>query len=85
MLSEFSTVVTRPLSSSLPQSLPSLNNESRDSNIYNKLENNYFIQKIEEANRFEECITEILPPTNEMGSNSSLPSSASFLTKGIIV
>ena len=36
----------------------------------------------EEANRFKECITEILPPTNEMGSNSSLPSSASFLTKG---
>ena len=87
MLSEFSTVLTRPLSSSLPQSLPSLNNESRDSNIYNKLENNHFIQKIEENNWFEElkCITEISPPTNEMGSNSSLPSSASFLTKGIIV
>ena len=87
ILSDLSSVMTRPLSSSLPLSLPSLNYEGRDRNVYEKLEYNNPMQKIEKATSIKELNSskETVSLADKSDLHSSLPFSAFHISEGIVV
>ena len=87
MFSDFTSVMTQPLSSSLPQSLPSLNNEGRDRNVDKKLESNNPMEKIEKStwSKEQNFSKEIVSLADKLDLHSSQSFSAFLLTKGIEV
>ena len=87
ILSDLSSVMTRPLSSSLPLSLPSLNYEGRDRNVYEKLDYNNPMQKIEKATSIKELNSskETVSLADKSDLHPSLPFSAFHISEGIVV